>query len=1298
MTSTEEFVGRIVSRFGLNDYFSMFFHLPKEYEIALAKFMLTFLVQIVGERELSGFSVSQSCRRELIKRLAVSDATHSQLMKALPHRFLDDNQWQNILASVATYYQPSGLQQGRFSLRRECWNEVDLYHPRWNARDLQSAEDRYFHACKVSPVIKQVPQWQRPYAPFENLSKIATCKKVLDVLRSTFCHAVFSTNLSESCAPEDVLITALHLLALGLDICSLFSCRKSLDHKLSSPHCETSKTDPQMFPPLLANATEYVLFRGVNCSGISNHQNLLSLLVLLMRRYFQDEEMLEARGEPQSCNIGVLIKDLLIKFSNLHSGCMEEIKSLAPEILQRDLPHKDDNFKAQNGFEQSDITEANKKKLLARERQAEIMAKMRAAQEKFVSTFQLSKGQDGLDEEISEKKLVGAGFQSQAEWSIQTPVAVMCSLCRDSTSSSPTSFLTFVQRSKLLEIAQRGIPSWERRGKLVDAEMLDATVKDANEASILNSEEQEHIRAELLNLIRMALNGEVDQEGRPIEVEALLALLGDEEFNESFEGSESSLDIRMTETESFDFGSDGSAEDGDVLVRNESLNVPARCSASYSSLKGGIAEDSEDKKIRTRKNHLVTVLFEYANILSKKNGENHNLEIEESASSQTESGSRLVNRNVAQGLPQDDVGSNDSLGVHMSSCGHAVHQECLDRYLSSLRQRYQSRNLYEGFQIVDPNQREFLCPVCRRLANSVLPFTPEISVSDAIKEEQGIAVPCLEFSPPSSAKVNLVANALGLLYNAEELVWKSGFRKAIAKPLSRGLKAAFDSLFWKLFDLHFPGRGRKHVNTRNRVSQSLLLWNVLRYTVLSAELSCRSQEDAINSEHTLGVLLQHADENYILQVLLRAARVLQNRNRQSILLRARGMQLLVGAICLGVSEDSLTDSFPSGSVSKLLDLIENGKEAADISFWRRTADPVLAHDPFSSLLWIIFSLPLSVASCTEAFICLVHLLYLVLIFQIMASMDFVVLSKLSEMHLTSSTCTFLASILSNLTSVNVFHSKYDASESLSDSLCVMLRRFTLPYLRQCALLAKLCCVLDFSDSNIEKKLYSNILAGKHADSLKNGSIKDLKELEILEKGFSLPSLQMLLEDRNNQEIVFKWCNHICQVSGQRNILPIHKPQLAVPFKLMELPSLYQTLLQFYIKERCRVCLKVPEQPALCLLCGTLCCGLTVRPCCSMNSQSECFRHAVACNGGVAVFLMIKRTNVLLQRFARQAYWPSPYLDDFGEEDIDMRRGKPLRLNEERYAALTRMVISHGLDQSSLVLSYTTRETLFVGSR
>jgi hypothetical protein len=53
---------------------------------------------------------------------------------------------------------------------------------------------------------------------------------------------------------------------------------------------------------------------------------------------------------------------------------------------------------------------------------------------------------------------------------------------------------------------------------------------------------------------------------------------------------------------------------------------------------------------------------------------------------------------------------------------------------------------------------------------------------------------------------------------------------------------------------------------------------------------------------------------------------------------------------------------------------------------------------------------------------------------------------------------------------------------------------------------------------------------------------------------------------------------------------------------------------------------------------------------------------------------------------RIAQWGSPYLDEHGEEDIDLRRGKPLHLNAARYAQLRRLWVTQGIEHDSHVLA------------
>lgn len=73
--------------------------------------MLTFLIQLVKERRFCGLSTADNLRRELIYKLAIGDATHSQIVKSLPRDLASSDQLQNVLDSLAAYSNPSGMKQ-----------------------------------------------------------------------------------------------------------------------------------------------------------------------------------------------------------------------------------------------------------------------------------------------------------------------------------------------------------------------------------------------------------------------------------------------------------------------------------------------------------------------------------------------------------------------------------------------------------------------------------------------------------------------------------------------------------------------------------------------------------------------------------------------------------------------------------------------------------------------------------------------------------------------------------------------------------------------------------------------------------------------------------------------------------------------------------------------------------------------------------------------------------------------------------------------------------------------------------
>jgi hypothetical protein len=73
---------------------------------------------------------------------------------------------------------------------------------------------------------------------------------------------------------------------------------------------------------------------------------------------------------------------------------------------------------------------------------------------------------------------------------------------------------------------------------------------------------------------------------------------------------------------------------------------------------------------------------------------------------------------------------------------------------------------------------------------------------------------------------------------------------------------------------------------------------------------------------------------------------------------------------------------------------------------------------------------------------------------------------------------------------------------------------------------------------------------------------------------------------------------------------------------------------------------------------------------------------MTCSGGLNISININSTKILIQRERRYTYWSSLYLDQHGEEDLnlDFRRGRILYLNENRLKLLYSSWITSNLDQ------------------
>lgn len=95
------------------------------------------------------------------------------------------------------------------------------------------------------------------------------------------------------------------------------------------------------------------------------------------------------------------------------------------------------------------------------------------------------------------------------------------------------------------------------------------------------------------------------------------------------------------------------------------------------------------------------------------------------------------------------------------------------------------------------------------------------------------------------------------------------------------------------------------------------------------------------------------------------------------------------------------------------------------------------------------------------------------------------------------------------------------------------------------------------------------------------------------------------------------------------------------------------------------------ETAICLLTGTVMRSGSPRRTYNRSARppGTCTLHARYTGSGIGIFFLVQKCTVLLMHNNKSAYSASIYVDQHGEEDPGLRRGRPLFLNEARYKAL-----------------------------
>ncbi|XP_046801824.1 E3 ubiquitin-protein ligase Ubr3 [Lucilia cuprina] len=577
-------------------------------------------------------------------------------------------------------------------------------------------------------------------------------------------------------------------------------------------------------------------------------------------------------------------------------------------------------------------------------------------------------------------------------------------------------------------------------------------------------------------------------------------------------------------------------------------------------------------------------------------------------------------------------------GVHVQSCGHHLHLSCLDAYLKTLYAS-QRQHLHE--------RGEFYCPVCRQLSNSVLPLSPQLDRPTPVVRS-GVQ----PFEQLVSELTNLI---------------KENERPPTSTKLSEAMGRAMEDM------TNVTNRKMKRVPPTFR-SLFIFVTSIAR-TNLESEIIqrggslCTTNPTRYKPKRDCIVPLLH--------VLSVHVRVLVEWPLWSSWASLAGMPVT---------------------------------ESAPVPSHCREVIPGLLADPIALLLKFILLAPLHLDQ--EYFTCMVKVMYNLLYYQIVVQLcvtltdlecDYILANFNTSPSAESNT---LSSRRNSMRSPNMSYLGRAMALVLKNTNRLShLRRDSIPSTSAAASAALGANSEDSSLAGVEVNLKSMetqlqtlCLPFLRIAALLRQHLYRHDMPEILAPGLEFVRLVYYLElvtdsmdwdcfnaskglcfiPGTEESLPKFWCEQLMNIRPPtdtvRELVLLNQHAAWQQPKLLELPREYERLFTYYHERPCLNCYKVPKESSICLLCGTIVC--LKQNCCAENECCEAVRHTITCGGGIGIFLVVTSTYIIVIRGRRACLWGSLYLDDFDEEDRDLKRGKPLYLSRDRFNLLESQWLSH----------------------
>lgn len=196
--------------------------------------------------------------------------------------------------------------------------------------------------------------------------------------------------------------------------------------------------------------------------------------------------------------------------------------------------------------------------------------------------------------------------------------------------------------------------------------------------------------------------------------------------------------------------------------------------------------------------------------------------------------------------------------------------------------------------------------MCRGLANSVLPALP----GDKRRVPHTPAGSTINFTGVSSA-VNFsdisnslrLQDALSLLQRAADIARENESLKAIP-TWNVKIKPNLEPIIRLLCGMYYPGQDK--ILDTGRTNHPLILWDMLKYSLISAEIAARSSKNSLSPNYSIGSLYKelNSSSGFILSMLLDVTQSTRTTNPQVVLVRFQGVQLFAKSL--------FPDTYPNG--------------------------------------------------------------------------------------------------------------------------------------------------------------------------------------------------------------------------------------------------------------------------------------------------------------------------------------------------------------------------------------------------